>query len=174
MPKIGLLSDSHDEAHTTRLGTELLAAKGAEVLVHLGDIGGFAGTDVLDALLVAGAASSEALPVRVVFGNNDDPGELTPHARALGIHVDHPVGRLELRGKILVYQHGDNARAMSAAIREGVHYLCHGHSHVRRDERRGQTRVINPGALHRAAEYTVALLDTDADALTFYPIPRPC
>ena len=55
-----------------------------------------------------------------------------------------------------------------------VRYLCHGHTHTALDARRGKTRVINPGALHRAAEYTVALLDTDTDTLTFYPVPRPC
>ena len=46
-------------------------------------------------------------------------------------------------------------------------YLLHGHTHVRRDERVGKVRIINPGALHRAREKTVAVLDTDTDRLTF-------
>jgi predicted phosphodiesterase len=49
-------------------------------------------------------------------------------------------------------------------------YLLHGHTHVRRDERVGKTRVINPGALHRAAEKTVALLDLAADRLEYLRI----
>ncbi|RLS46748.1 MAG: metallophosphoesterase, partial [Planctomycetota bacterium] len=51
--------------------------------------------------------------------------------------------------------------------KEGVDYLLHGHTHVCRDERHGATRIINPGALHRASEFTVALLDTDSDELQF-------
>jgi predicted phosphodiesterase len=49
-------------------------------------------------------------------------------------------------------------------------YLLHGHTHVKRDERVGRTRVINPGALHRAREKTVAVLDTATDMLTFLTV----
>jgi predicted phosphodiesterase len=49
-------------------------------------------------------------------------------------------------------------------------YLLHGHSHLTRDERVGRTRIINPGALHRAREKTVALLDTATDALKFITV----
>ncbi len=49
-------------------------------------------------------------------------------------------------------------------------YLLQGHTHVRHDERIGKTRVINPGALHRAREKTVALLDTATDRLVFLPV----
>jgi hypothetical protein len=39
-----------------------------------------------------------------------------------------------------------------------------------RDERFGRTRIINPGALFRASEKTVALLDTEADQLDYLRI----
>ena len=35
------------------------------------------------------------------------------------------------------------------------------------DSRQGRVRVINPGALYRAARKTVAVLDTVADDLRF-------
>jgi hypothetical protein len=60
---------------------------------------------------------------------------------------------------------------MRSALAQGVDYLCHGHTHVVRDERIGQTRVINPGALFRAARYTVALLDMAADRLEIVQVP---
>jgi predicted phosphodiesterase len=44
-------------------------------------------------------------------------------------------------------------------------YLLQGHTHVRLDECVGRTRIINPGALHRAAVKTVVTLDTRADRL---------
>jgi predicted phosphodiesterase len=55
---------------------------------------------------------------------------------------------------------------------DGVDYLLHGHSHEVRDERVGRTRIINPGALCRAARYTAAILDPDADALEVLEVAK--
>jgi len=41
---------------------------------------------------------------------------------------------------------------------------------VREDTRFGQTRLINPGALSRAAVKTVAILDVTLDELTFFQV----
>lgn len=49
-------------------------------------------------------------------------------------------------------------------------YLFVGHSHVKLDTRVGRVRVINPGALHRAREKTVATLDTGTDLLRFITV----
>ena len=51
-------------------------------------------------------------------------------------------------------------------------YLFSGHSHIRGDWLEGPTRRINPGALHRAEEFTVALLDLNTTDLQFLPIPK--
>jgi predicted phosphodiesterase len=42
-----------------------------------------------------------------------------------------------------------------------------GHSHVPSEQRSGRVRIINPGALYRAATKTVALLDLARDRLEF-------
>jgi predicted phosphodiesterase len=47
----------------------------------------------------------------------------------------------------------------------------HGHTHERRDERRGGTRIVNPGALHRAPAFTVAVLVPSEDRLDFLEVP---
>ena len=49
-------------------------------------------------------------------------------------------------------------------------YLLFGHTHIRLNERDGATRQINPGALHRAAEWTVAVLDVVQDQLRFLKV----
>ena len=59
-----------------------------------------------------------------------------------------------------------------SATEQKVDYLCHGHTHKTRDVRVDATRVINPGALCHASQCTVAVLDTDTDGLTFYPVDR--
>jgi hypothetical protein len=182
MSILGLISDTHGRDLLTLEAARLLRARGAEVLIHLGDIGSEA---VLDALVdaevaVAPSASlddgapkgqretagSGARPpaVRIVFGNTDyDADDLARHARVLGIHVDDPVGRIEVDWKSVVFTHGHLQREVQEALRAPPDYLCHGHTHVVRDDRVGRTRILNPGALHRARRHTVGLLDVAAD-----------
>ena len=174
LPRIGLLSDSHGRSSTTRRAVELLVQHGAEMLLHLGDVGT---VEVIDALVVAlpdgngsGGGEGGQMPARLVFGNTDwDRLSLERYARELGVEVDDPVGWLNLSdsGKQtqLVYCHGDDPEPMNQAIKQEVKYLCHGHTHRFADTMQGATRVINPGALFRASQYTVAILDTQADRL---------
>lgn len=163
MSKIGLLSDSHGRAGVTRRAVGLLIDAGADHLVHIGDV---ETVEVIDALL-------GDVPAHLVFGNTDwDHRSLARYADSLGIAVRHPMGRLELDGRVLMFTHGDRIALMEDAIRQPADYLCHGHTHLQRDERIGRTRVINPGALHRAARYSVAILDMHNDDVTFYPIAR--
>jgi hypothetical protein len=167
--KIGLLADSHGQAARTRRAAELLAQAGAELLIHLGDL---CAENVLDALLTAGPNPKTPLLIHVIFGNMDaDIPQLTRYAAALGFHVDHPAGSLDLPAdRRLIFMHGHDPVAMRQALADGVTYLCHGHTHRAADQRRDRTRIINPGALFRAPVYSVAMLDTDADDLRFYQL----
>ncbi len=173
LPKIGLLSDSHGRASTTRRAVEMLLESGAQVILHLGDLGTL---EVIDALVMVPEAGREPLDVRLVFGNVDwDRASMGRYAVHLGVKVEDPVGRLTLTNadgapRTLIYLHGDDAVAMTDALEAQPNYLCHGHSHHTRDDREGKTRIINPGALFRAQSYTVALLDTETDQLTFLPV----
>jgi len=170
MPRIGLLADSHGRTDTTQLAVDVLLQAGAERLLHLGDVGTEA---VLTCLVAAGPGEEEPVPAHVVFGNGDEPiGSLERTARHLGLKVDHPAGELALGAKRLVFCHGHQPGPMNRALKEEAAYLCHGHTHRARDERHGATRVINPGALFRARQYTVAVLETDGDELRFLPVHR--
>lgn len=174
MSKIGLLSDSHGRATTTRRAVEILLEAGAQSLVHLGDVGS---VEVIDELVVEPVAG-KAIEVRLVFGNVDwDRASMSQYAQHLGLIVADPVGKLTIAvdggsaaAREMIFLHGDDAEAMAAALEAKPAYLCHGHSHRPRDERSGPTRIINPGALFRAQSYTVAILDTDTDELKFFPV----
>lgn len=160
--KIGILSDSHGRAAITQRAVNLLIERGATMLIHLGDIERI---EVIDAL-----AGHEA---HLVFGNTDwDERSMTTYAESLGIAVDHPAGRLTVDGKSIAFTHGHDAGIVRKALADGVDYLLHGHTHQVRDERQGGTRIINPGALFRAARYTAALLDPAGDRLEVIEIPR--
>ncbi len=179
LPKIGLLSDSHGRAATTRRAVRALMEAGASSLLHMGDIGSM---EVIDELVLPPDANGKGIDVRLVFGNVDwDRASMARHAEHLGIIVCDPVGRLTLPAaadgvagqpspRELIFLHGDDSEAMIKALASHPAYLCHGHSHQARNERIGATRIINPGALFRAQNYTVAILDTDADEVTFFPV----
>lgn len=168
MSLVGLISDSHGVVARTRQAVTILRDNGAEILIHLGDIESEA---VLDELVVAGA-DGKALPVYVVFGNVDwNADALANHANAIGIQVHHPAGRIDLPdGKTIAFTHGHLDQFRTSALADGIDYFCHGHTHKQRNEKIGNTRLINPGALHRASRYTAALLNTQTDDLTFYPV----
>jgi len=152
---LGLLSDSHADEAETRRAVELLCARGADTLLHLGDL---CSPEVIERL--AGAhRDGNAIPARLVFGNMDlDEAALARHADRLGVACDHPIGVYEMDGALLVAHHGHHPGVEAAAIEAGAAYYLHGHTHRLRDERAGQTRLINPGALHRASRHTCALL----------------
>ena len=159
--RIGLVSDSHGEAQMLRRGVELLCARGAEVIVHCGDIGSLECLDVL---------AEAPVPSHAVAGNADlrvDPGAERLAARASG-KLDFHVASVELDlgdGVRLAATHGHDRDLLDELIAGGrFAYVCHGHTHTPRNERVGSVRVVNPGCLHRRTP-TVALLDTAADAV---------
>ena len=156
--KIGVLSDSHDRVEAMAQAVRTLTANGAEYLVHCGDVGA---ETILDYL--AGT------PAAFVWGYNDfDRRGLERYAEDLGIKCLGSVGELELGGKHFVVLHGDDDRTKQRLLAEQrFDYLLQGHTHIPADVRVGKTRCINPGALHRAREKTVAILDTETDELVF-------
>jgi putative phosphoesterase len=140
-------------------GIQILRQSGAELFVHCGDIGPETSIDLL-----AGLNSA------FVWGNTDwDRKSLARYAQSIGVKALGAMGEFELENnKRLVVIHGDDAQLKRKLLDAQAHdYLLQGHTHVRLDERVGRTRVINPGALHRAAEKTVAILDTRTDSLRF-------
>jgi putative phosphoesterase len=158
---LGILSDTHDRADAMAAAVGVLRARGAEFFIHCGDVGG---QRVLDHLA--------GLPAAFVWGNNDwDRASLARYAEAIGVACHGSFADLELAGKHIAVAHGDDGRVVRRVLAEQRHdYLFVGHTHVRADERHDRVRVINPGALYRAREKTVAVLDTETDALEFVPV----
>lgn len=161
---IGILSDTHDHADAMKAAVAVLKEHGAEFYIHCGDVGG---EGVLDHLT--------GLPAAFVWGNTDfDRKSLTDYARSLGIACHGTLADLQLDGKRIAVMHGDDFSLRKQLLHDQVYdYLLQGHTHVRQDERVGKTRVINPGALYRTREKTVALLDTRTDKLRYLLVAAP-
>ena len=154
---IGILSDTHNQLKRTAAAIQLLHDEGAQILFHCGDL--------TDPGIVGICA---ALPCYFVFGNND-----AYHADEIQTainQVDGAVclgwgGEVELAGRRLAMTHGHLIKEYHRLLATNPDYLFLGHSHVTADHRDGVTRFINPGALHRAEEFTVALLNLETDNL---------
>ena len=159
---IGILSDTHDRVDAMAAAMKLLRDRGAEFFIHCGDVGS---ERVVDHLA--------GVPAAFVFGNTDwDRAGLARYAQRIGVACYGSFADLELGGKRIAVIHGDDFKLKQRLLAEQGHdYLLQGHTHVRADQRVGKTRLINPGALHRASEKTVAILDTAVDRLTFLAVP---
>jgi len=161
---IGLLSDTHGNLPRTEKALSLLKNAGARHLFHCGDLGS---EDVLTLLF---EARESGTPVTLVHGNVDqwDP-DLHLYAKKLGMSLPRLVkGRFEN----LTYgvTHGHDATAMTELLDENPDYIFTGHTHVPCDEIRGKSRVINPGAVHRAQTPMVSVLETRTGQLNRLPL----
>jgi putative phosphoesterase len=159
---IGILSDTHDRLAPTVAALKVLRAAGARHLIHCGDVGS---EQILDEL-------AGDVPATFVWGNNDfDRASLARYAAAVGVTCGDALADLTLSGKRLAVTHGDHPATVRRILDGQEHdYLLVGHTHVRADARVGRTRVINPGALHRATPKSVAVLDLESDLLRFLTV----
>jgi uncharacterized protein len=159
---IGILSDSHGNLARTRAAIAALKPYAPVQVIHCGDIGTNA---VLDEL-AAGFAEPE-VPVICVLGNVDSwEGNL--FSPVPFVRIEGRLAQLELGGKKIAVIHGDESiRLRSLISSQEFDYIFTGHTHARSDELQGRTRIINPGALHRAAQPGCAVLDLAQGTLTY-------
>jgi putative phosphoesterase len=158
--RVGILSDTHDQVARTQAAVARLADAGAQVLIHCGDI---TIPDVVYEL--------NPLPSYFVFGNcDDDLFNLRQAIAAVGGTSLERGGLIELAGRRLAVTHGDSDLELRRLEAQEPHYLLTGHTHQVADRRNGSIRWINPGALHRASTWTVALLDLESNQLRVLPI----
>jgi predicted phosphodiesterase len=117
-------------------------------------------------------AACAALPFWFVFGNHDADGVplLKQAALESGATCLGWSGTIELAGKRIAVAHGHMTYDLCLALRDRPDYLLNGHWHIASDRREGLIRRINPGALHEADQFTVALLDLEADEVQFLTV----
>lgn len=160
---IGIISDTHENEEAMKKAAAIFKSKKVDFAVHCGDI---ISPPVLD--------NFKGLKMKIVFGNNDGEIEgMNKKAVELGFEQATNEKSFEYEGKKFYVYHGTDRKKLDQAVSSGKHdYVLTGHTHQKRDEKIGKTRVINPGALFRANPYTVALLDAKNDKLEFVEVPR--
>jgi uncharacterized protein len=153
--KIGVLSDTHGEAHLVSRALEILKEHQIELAIHCGDIG-----SVILPLF-------DGLPTHFVHGNMDDPSQLRELLADSG-HIFHEgLGTIEIDGRQVAFLHGDDVKLLHRTIHSG-HWdlVCHGHTHTFSKRFEGKTLILNPGALARTSRPSVAIVDLETMEVT--------
>lgn len=162
--KIGIISDTHDELHTLAAALEILRQGGVKRVLHCGDV---CGPQIIGAL-----AEFETW---IAHGNMDRNGVLMHTVEeTLGRGRLAWLQRPPLNGYAAAMLHGDNEEMLRNLIAAGDYaYVFHGHTHRRRDQIVGRTRVINPGALGgtRRQSRSFCILDLESGENHFIELP---
>jgi putative phosphoesterase len=148
--QIAILSDTHNQHDRVRRALEALRQHGVRLVLHCGDIEDPSIVELF-----------EGFDAHFVFGNCDwDKTALAEKIQEVGLMLHEGFGHVEVDGKQLAFVHGDDRSLLGHLEQAGCYdYLFHGHTHVAEDRRNGPTRIINPGALHRARVKTFVVLD---------------
>lgn len=148
--RIGVVSDTHNRYAIVMNAVALLTENAVEYVLHCGDI-----EDAKTVQLFRG------LKTHFVLGNCDyDEKGLRQAMRETGATFHENYGHLELGGRKIAWIHGHRPRLFQDVEMSGAYdFLFYGHSHQAEEHRTGPTRVINPGALHRAPVKTFVILD---------------
>lgn len=160
--KIGILSDTHGHVEKTKRALKLLKEAQVDQYIHCGDLGS---EDVLYAM--ASEIDLAKTPLTAVWGNVDRWDPALPQFPILeGLTLKPDQASLDFSGKKALVIHGDDQSGFRRAVLSGKYdFVFTGHTHVAEDRMEGSTRVINPGAVYRSPEPSVAVLDLEKDEL---------
>ncbi len=143
--KLCILSDSHDNRRLLDHAVEDAKARGAEIVLHCGDVVAPTTLRVLQ---------KHGLPVHVIHGNNTGDlyslGKLSCEPSSV-VQYHGPDATLELAGKkIFMVHYPHYARGMATTGDWDI--VCCGHEHHTemtwiKNVKEGQTLLINPGTV---------------------------
>lgn len=157
---IAVLSDTHSRYATVEKALAIIDEHHVECILHCGDI--------------EDAETVWLFPpnTHFVFGNCDvERTSLRQAIHGIGATLHEPYGSIEIDGKRIAFIHSDDQRTFRQLEHSGAYdFLFYGHSHVAGEHQMGSTRVINPGALHRARIKTLVILEPRTGELVSIPV----
>ena len=159
---IGLISDTHDNVESVRKSVEVFKRNKVDFAIHFGDV-----VAPLTMQFFSG------LKMKFVKGNCDgDVAHMKKKVSEINGEFFESQLTMAADGKRISALHGDNEMILDQFIKsQKYYYVFHGHTHQKKDERVGKTRVINPGAHYPTVEEnTVAILDMEKDNVNFIEV----
>ena len=160
--KIGIMSDSHDNVVNYNKAIEQLKEKKIEALIHCGD---------LSAPIILKRLVQLDFPVYLVPGNTNDTYTSTKMSmESTNVKFYNPFGDIELGGLKIAFIHFPEL-AEALAHTGKYDFVFYGHTHEKKDETIGNTRLINPGEiLGFKGTPTYAVLDTETKKVEFFDL----
>ena len=151
--RLGIISDTHGQLELTRPAVRMFESLEVDAVLHCGDIGSLAVVELF-----------AAWPTHFVFGNcDDDHAKFAAAIRGAGQACHGLFGDLDFDGIRVALLHSHERRRFRQTIDSGDYRLvCYGHTHVAAIDRRGETVVLNPGAVYRATPHSVAIVELPA------------
>lgn len=156
---IGIISDTHENVVMIKKAVEILKSKNPEVVLHLGDVISPGTTKLFS-----------GLKIKFIKGNCDgDTAGIKRIAEGYGGEFLGEFAEIEIKGKSFALIHGGNRERLNELINSQIYdYVLHGHTHRKRNERIGKTRVVNPGNFYPGhLDHGFALLDLEKDEVEF-------
>ncbi len=135
--KVAIISDTHDHVENTKKVLEALKQKKVKKILHAGDhVSPFMFPLYKDFDLIT------------VFGNNDaDVYRILQNSKDSTVKPDTHTETI--KGKKIIMYHGTSEELLNGLIKSQEYDLViHGHTHKKRQEKIGNTLVINPGSVH--------------------------
>ncbi|MCA9154753.1 MAG: metallophosphoesterase family protein [Planctomycetales bacterium] len=151
--QIGIVSDTHGHIPNTLAAVRMLQSLDVDVVLHCGDIG----SPEIPPLF-------KPWPTHFVLGNVDlyECDELEQAILAAGHHFHNRFADLCLANRRIAVLHSDDTHRFQQTIASAAYDLiCYGHTHIAEHHHAGPTLVLNPGALYRAKQHTVAVVGTN-------------
>ncbi len=157
---LGVVSDTHGHASFTQQAVRMLESLAVRQVLHCGDIG----SEEIVPLFAA-------WPTHFVLGNVDYERHMQQAIEEAGQSYHGRYGELKLEGVSIAILHGDDTQRLHDTIASGAFQLvCHGHTHKQRLEQIGPTLVLNPGALYRASQRSIAVVRLPELEVTHVPV----
>lgn len=159
--KIGLISDTHDNLNSVREAIEIFKENEVDKIFHLGDINSY--------------PVVELFPKDIsyfVFGNCD-VRELQTYLSDNGYNASNSYD-FTFDDKRMFFIHGDNRLFLNRMINDGLFdVVFHGHTHTRKNIKRNNTLIVNPGALKNgtiSVNKTVCIYDGEKEKVDFFKV----
>jgi putative phosphoesterase len=163
--KVCIVSDSHDHIPLLDAAVETAIEKGAEAVLHCGDV---VAPSTLHCL------QKYQIPIHVIHGNNT--GDLFTLGRLASsddnhIHYHGMDAGIELAGKRIFLVHYPHYASAMAATGDWD-LVCCGHSHKVKVEaianvKGGTTHLVNPGTIGGVGKAPATFVFADLDQMTF-------
>ena len=150
--KIGIIADSHDHVDNIQKSIQELREREVDYILHLGDyVNPNSVREFKDVKLVG------------IFGNNDgDKFRLIDAFNSIDGEIKGEFHEFEEDGLKFACYHGTEPQIKDALIECGKYdVFMYGHTHKVRNEKVGNTLVLNPGTVHGFEHRpTIMIFDT--------------